>query len=424
MNVLVVFGTRPEAVKVAPVVWELRRRAAEGAPVRVWLCSTGQHREMLRPLFDFFDLHPDADLDLMEPNQTLASLTARIVRALDGVLGGGYLGQDAQATGNLGRDVQATGSFQSGSKSSEPLSPIPRPDLVLVQGDTTTAMCAALAAYYREIPVGHIEAGLRTNTIRAPFPEEVNRRIISQIAALNFAPTAGARENLERQGLCREQRVWVTGNTVIDALLRTADRTRAHPPSHPLLDAVSAWRAAHPAARLILVTGHRRENYGPPFESFCRGLLELARVWPDDLLVYPVHLNPNVRRPVRKILAGAPNIRLEDPLDYPVFVSMMDRAHLIITDSGGIQEEAPSLGKPVLVTRDVTERPEAVRAGAVRIVGPHAEAIVAEAGRLLGDADAYARMAAAVNPYGDGRAAERIADAIEGKPVTEFAEMG
>lgn len=387
-NILIVFGTRPEAIKIAPVARELRRRAAEeGAPLRLFLCSTGQHREMLRPLFEHFEIAPDIDLDIMEPDQTLAGLSARALRALDATF--------ARAD-------------------------LPPMDITLVQGDTTTAMCAALAAYYRRVPCGHIEAGLRTNNLYAPFPEEVNRRIISQIATWHFPPTPAARENLERSGLAAGQRAWVTGNTVIDALLWTAARARSRPPAHPLLGRVEEWRAARPEARVVLITGHRRENFGAPFESFCRGLLAVARAHPRDLLVYPVHLNPNVQRPVRAMLGGAPNIWLEPPLDYPVFVALMDRSALVITDSGGVQEEAPSLGKPVLVTREVTERAEALEAGTVRLTGPREEEIYRHAHELLSDPRAWAAMANRVNPYGDGRAAARIADALLGLPVEEF----
>jgi len=387
MKLLLVFGTRPEAIKIAPVVHELRRRAAAGAGVELRLCSTGQHRELLRVLYSHFEFQPDIDLDLMEPDQTLAAFTARTIQALDGVLA----------------------------------DPAWTPDLVLVHGDTSTTLCAALAAYYRGIPVAHIEAGLRTGDIRAPFPEEVNRRVVSQIAARNFAPTPGARDNLTRMPLCRGQRVWVTGNTVIDALLWTVDKLRAAPPDHPLLGKVDRWRVNHPEGKLILVTGHRREKFGAPFESFCRGLAAIARRHPETLLVYPVHLNPHVQTPVRRILSNAPNIWLEDPMDYPSFVAVMDRSWLVITDSGGIQEEAPSLGKPVLLTRDVTERPEAIAAGTVTIVGTDSEKIASTAHRLLTDPSAYAAMAGAINPYGDGHAARRIADAILGLPVDEFS---
>lgn len=387
MKILLIFGTRPEAIKIAPVVHELRRRAAAGADIDLRICSTGQHREMLRALYGHFEFQPDIDLDIMEPDQTLAGFASRAIQALDGVLA------DAAWT----------------------------PDLVLVHGDTSTTLCAALAAYYRKIPVGHIEAGLRTGDIHAPFPEEVNRRVVSQIAAYNFAPTSGARDNLERTPLCRGQRVWVTGNTVIDALLWTVDKLRAAPPDCPLLARVDRWRAEHPDGKLILITGHRREKFGAPFESFCRGLAAIARLHPETLLVYPVHLNPNVQRPVRRILSGAPTIWLEAPMDYPSFVALMDRAWLVVTDSGGIQEEAPSLGKPVLLTRDVTERPEAIAAGTVAIVGTDTEKIVSTAHRLLTDPGVYAAMAGAINPYGDGHAARRIADAILGLPVDEFS---
>ncbi len=389
MKVLLVIGTRPEAIKVAPVVHELRRRAARGASIEIRLCSTGQHREMLRILYDHFDIRPDVDLDLMERDQSLASITARSLSALDAVL------TDSAFT----------------------------PDAVLVQGDTTTTLCAGLAAFYRRIPVGHIEAGLRTGDIHSPFPEEVNRRVVSLVATYHFAPTPLARAHLLRMPLSPGQQVWVTGNTVIDALLWTVEKVRTNTPEHPLLHKFDLWRRTHPGGRMILVTGHRREKFGAPFESFCRGLVTIAEAHPDTLLIYPVHLNPNVQTPVRHFLSGHANIWLEEPTDYPAFVALMDRCWFVITDSGGIQEEAPSLGKPVLLTREVTERPEAIRAGAVKIVGANTTAIAEAAHRLLTDSVAYKSMASVMNPYGDGRASRRIVGILLGETPDEFVPV-
>jgi len=362
-HIALIFGTRPEAIKLAPV-----HRALLDAPgLQPLVCVTAQHRQMLDQVLAIFDITPDADLDLMRPDQTLAGLTARAVAAVDGWL--------------------ATA----------------RPDLVLVQGDTTTVFCAALAAFYRGIPVGHVEAGLRTGDLRSPFPEEANRVLTSRLADLHFPPTATARENLRREGVPKE-RILVTGNTVIDALHLVLPRVRRQPPPVPGLteDDLATGQP------LVLITGHRRENFGPGFHRVCTALARLADAFPDHLFVYPVHLNPNVQRPVRELLGDRPNIRLIDPLPYLPFVRLLDRARLVITDSGGVQEEAPGLGKPVLVTRETTERPEAVDAGTVELVGTDEQRIVATATRLLTDPAAYAAMARAVNPYGDGRAAGRI----------------
>ncbi len=367
-DVALIFGTRPEAIKLAPVFLALRATP----DLRPVVCVTAQHREMLDQVLDIFGIVPDADLDLMVPDQSLAGLTARAVAAVDGWL--------AAAA----------------------------PDLVLVQGDTTTVFCAALAAFYRGIPVGHVEAGLRTGDLRSPFPEEANRVLTGRLADLHFPPTATARDNLRREGV-PEERIRVTGNTVIDALHLALVRVRREPPPVPGLDA-GDLDGDRP---LVLITGHRRENFGPGFARVCRGLARLADRFADHLFVYPVHLNPHVQRPVHEILGDRPNVRLIAPLPYLPFVRLLDRAHLVITDSGGVQEEAPGLGKPVLVTRDTTERPEAVAAGTVRLVGTDEEKLVAEATRLLTDADAYAVMARAVNPYGDGKAAGRIVAACQ-----------
>jgi len=348
---------------MAPVILALR----ESADLEPHVCVTAQHREMLDQVLEVFDIVPDADLDLMRPNQTLAGLTGRAVAGVDEYL------TDA------------------------------KPDLVLVQGDTTTVFSAALAAFYRDIPVGHVEAGLRTWNTRSPFPEEVNRVLTSRIADLHFAPTSTSRDNLLREGV-DEAKILVTGNTVIDALLLARERVLAAPPAVPGLDEelVGGDRP------LVLITGHRRENFGEGFRSFCRAIARLAERFADHAFVYPVHLNPNVQAPVHELLEGAANVHLIDPLPYLPFIRMMDRSSLILTDSGGVQEEAPSLGKPVLVTRDTTERPEAVTAGTVKLVGTDEERIVAEATELLENTKAYEAMARAMNPYGDGEAAGRI----------------
>ncbi len=359
-RIAVVCGTRPEAIKLAPVILALRRQS----DVECRVCITAQHRQMLDQVLRDFEIVPDADLNLMRPDQTLGGLTARALEALDR-----YLAAD-------------------------------QPQLVLAQGDTTTTFCAALASFYHRIPVGHVEAGLRTGNLEAPWPEEANRVLTTRLATLHFPPTAGARDNLLREGVPAE-RVVVTGNTVIDALFLALSKVRTNPPALPNVPA---------GARLVLITGHRRENFGPGFESICRAIAELGRLFPDVSFVYPVHLNPNVRAPAERVLgaAGAPNVLLTEPLSYLPFVALMDRATLLLTDSGGIQEEAPSLGKPVLVMRDTTERPEAVAAGTARLIGTGFQTIVEETSRLLSDTTAYARMAQTHNPYGDGHAAERI----------------
>lgn len=368
-KVLLVFGTRPEAIKMAPLALTLAR-----PPFRVRLVSTGQHREMLDAVLRVFRLRPHHDLALMKPDQTLADLTGRCVERLDPVL------------------VRE------------------RPDIVLVQGDTTTAFAAALAAFYRRIPVGHVEAGLRTYDKYAPFPEEINRRLISAVADIHFAPTESGRRNLLREAVPAET-VHVTGNTVIDALVFVRNRLRNDPAFRRRTEAAlpsGLLEQIRRAEAMVLVTGHRRENFGQGFENICRALAASARRHPRTLFVYPVHLNPNVRRPVFAILSDIPNIRLIEPVDYPAFVLLMTLSRFILTDSGGVQEEAPSLGKPVLVMREVTERPEAVKAGTVRLVGTDPRAITDATERLLRDSALYRRMATAVNPYGDGRASARI----------------
>lgn len=369
MKVLSVFGTRPEAIKMAPVVKAL----AVSSKFEAKVCVTAQHREMLDQVLEIFDIQPDFDLNLMRPGQDLSDITSNVLLGL--------------------RDV-----YQEW-----------RPDIVLVHGDTTTAMAASLSAYYARIRVGHVEAGLRTHNKYAPWPEEMNRCISGVISDVHFSPTAKARANLLAEGI-NESTIHVTGNTVVDALLDVAQRVR----TNPVLQQRFAARFdfLDPAKRLILVTGHRRENFGEGFENICQALVQLAQR-PDVQIVYPVHLNPQVQEPVHRILAGVPAIHLIEPQDYLPFVYLMDKSSLIITDSGGVQEEAPSLGKPVLVMRDTTERPEAVDAGTVKLVGTDTAAIVAEASILLDNTEAYQVMARAHNPYGDGKAAQRIVQALQ-----------
>ena len=363
-KVLLVFGTRPEAIKLAPVLCALEKSSR----LRPVVCVTGQHREMLTQMLSFFGIRPAHDLGLMQPDQNVAELGARIQIALDAVL------------------------------ASE------RPDAVLVQGDTATTFNAALAAHHRRIPCGHVEAGLRSFDAYDPFPEEVYRRLTTHVAAWHFAPTAQARTNLLREGIAPE-RIAVTGNTVVDALQQVvASLERAPVPLPAVLPA--EFLAGR---RLLLATGHRRESFGAGLEAICRALRAIAERREDVAIVYPVHLNPSVREPVLRLLGDHPRIALTPPLDYLAFVDLMRRAYLILTDSGGVQEEAPALGKPVLVMRSETERPEAIWAGVVKLVGPDRRAIVEEATRLLDDAGAYASMARGVSPYGDGKAAARIA---------------
>jgi len=370
MKVLSVFGTRPEAIKMAPVV----RALAGDARLDSRVCVTGQHREMLDQVLEVFGIEPHHDLDLMTAGQTLGGLFGRILEALDPVL-------EAEA-----------------------------PDRVLVHGDTLTTLAASLAAYFRRIPVGHVEAGLRTGDRYAPWPEEINRRLTGGIADLHFAPTSGARDNLLREGV-DPSTVHVTGNTVVDALLDLTARLESDQALRERLLAPFPWLAS--GRRTVLVTGHRRENFGAGFRSVCAALRRLAERG-DVEIVYPVHLNPQVAGPVGEALGQLERVHLIEPLDYLPFVALMAASDLILTDSGGVQEEAPSLGKPVLVMRDKTERPEAVAAGTVRLVGTDEERIVGEASRLLDDDDAYAAMSRAHNPYGDGRAAARITEILDG----------
>lgn len=367
---LVVFGTRPEAIKMAPVVSQMKEHF--GGEVRV--CVTAQHRQMLDQVLNLFGIVPEYDLNLMKPGQDLTDITANVLTALRGVL--------------------------------EDFSP----DVVLVHGDTTTTFAASLAAYYKKIPVAHVEAGLRTGNRYSPWPEEMNRKLTGAIAAFHFAPTATSRDNLLLESVEAES-IFVTGNTVIDALLDVVNKIDSDRELKAGLYQQFAF--LNPEKRTILITGHRRENFGKGFEEICNALARLAARDNVDL-VYPVHLNPNVQEPVRRLLGDIPNVHLIAPLDYLPFVYLMNRAYLIITDSGGIQEEAPSLGKPVLVIRDTTERPEAVEAGTVKLVGTDAEKIYRETSKLLDDVVAHQRMAFAHNPYGDGHAAKRIVDVLSG----------
>jgi UDP-N-acetylglucosamine 2-epimerase (non-hydrolysing) len=363
-KILFVFGTRPEAIKLCPVLLNLR----QSGQFDVRVCVTAQHRAMLDQVLAAFGVAPDYDLNLMQPGQTLAQLTARILSAL------------------------------------EPVIAADRPDMLLVQGDTTTTLAGALAAFYQHVPVGHVEAGLRTGDLSQPFPEEMNRVTTTRLATLHFAPTGTAQRNLLAEGV-DPRRISVTGNSGIDAVLYVRDALAAGRLAAP------AWPQLDPTRKLIVVTAHRRESFGGGFTHICDALARLARRG-DVQLVYPVHPNPNVMDPVYRELGGLANVFLIDPLDYVPFVDLMRRAYLLITDSGGIQEEGPSLGKPILVMREKTERPEAVAAGTVKLVGTDADRIVGEAGCLLDDEAEYSRMARIHNPYGDGHASDRIRQAI------------
>jgi len=368
-KVSVILGTRPEAIKLCPVILALREHP-EFCPQ---VCATAQHRQMLDQVLEVFGVVPEVDLDLMRPDQSLADLTARAITALDQYF----------------HDHQ--------------------PDLVLVQGDTSSALAASLSAFYHRVKIGHVEAGLRTGNKYSPFPEELNRVLITHLADYHFAPTFEARANLIREGIC-EERIFVTGNTVIDALLIAREKVRESPPRVPGLPPELMNGGA--GSPLVLITGHRRENFGEGLASICRALSALADRFPDAAFVYPVHLNPRVREPVYRLLNGRPNIHLLEPLDYLPFVALMDRACLILTDSGGIQEEAPSLGKPVLVMRETTERPEAVAAGTARLVGTDSRTIIESASALLSSPAAAQAMARQVNPYGDGHSSPRILRAL------------
>lgn len=368
-KVLTIFGTRPEAIKLAPVILELKRCST----IELRVCVTAQHREMLDQVLNLFNLEPDLDLDLMRHDQDLPSLTARVLMATTRV---------------LTRE---------------------RPDIVLIQGDTTTVMATAMAAFYLSIPVGHVEAGLRSGNQCSPFPEEMNRRVTTAVSSLHFAPTKTAQQALLQEGI-PDHHIFVTGNPVIDALQMIATRPVSLKVKDLLARAGVNGSSADP--KLILVTAHRRENFGEGLQQIFHGLRGLIKRNHDIALIYPVHRNPNVREPAYRILGGVERILLTEPLEYDVLAQLMKLSHIILTDSGGIQEEAPSLGKPVLVMRTETERPEGIQAGTAKLIGPHAESIVKETELLLQNRGAYQNMARAVNPYGDGQAAKRIVEIV------------
>lgn len=375
MKVLTVFGTRPEAIKMAPLVHALAKDPYFEAKV----CVTAQHREMLDQVLNLFSIIPDYDLDIMQPGQGLTEITCRILEGLKPILE----------------------SF--------------KPDVVLVHGDTTTTIAASLAAFYQRIPVGHVEAGLRTGDLSSPWPEEANRTLTGHLAMYHFSPTQNARQNLLRENIPDKQ-IFVTGNTVIDALFWVRDTVLNNDNLHSELAA--RYPFLDESKKLVLVTGHRRESFGQGFEQICHALVDIAAKHQDVQIVYPVHLNPNVSEPVNRILGHVKNIILIEPQDYLPFLWLMTHAWLILTDSGGIQEEAPSLGKPVLVMRETTERPEAIEAGTVRLVGTDRQRIVEEVTHLLRDNDAWQAMSRAHNPYGDGQACERILHALKNNRVT------
>ena len=376
-RIMLVFGTRPEAIKMAPLVKEFQKYPDKFQTI---VCVTGQHREMLDQVLHIFDIHPDYDLNIMKQGQDLYDVTARVLTGMRDVL------KEAQ------------------------------PDVVLVHGDTTTSTAAALAAFYQQIPVGHVEAGLRTHNIYSPWPEEMNRQITGRIATYHFSPTPLSQQNLLKEGVNKEQIV-VTGNTVIDALYMVVDKIKQDKELDAELEKVlqqsgyDVNRLSH-GKRMVLITGHRRENFGEGFLSMCKAIQALTKKYPDVDFVYPMHLNPNVRKPIHQVfgedLANLGNMFFIEPLEYLSFVYLMEKSFLVLTDSGGIQEEAPGLGKPVLVMRDTTERPEALDAGTVKLVGTDYDRIVTEVSALLEDREYYNQMSKAVNPYGDGKACERI----------------
>ena len=371
IKTLCVFGTRPEAIKMAPLALKLEADSRFDAKV----CVTGQHREMLDQVLGLFELKPDFDLNIMKPGQDLTDVTIAILKGMRDVL--------------------------SASK----------PDVVLVHGDTATTFATSLAAYYQQIPVAHVEAGLRTGNLYSPWPEEANRKLTGALATYHFAPTQTSADNLKREGVA-EGHIHITGNTVIDALFEVVHKLDTDKQLHASLAAKFPFLEEN--RKLILVTGHRRESFGGGFERICEALAQTAQMHPDTQIVYPVHLNPNVQQPVNRLLKGIDNVHLIEPLDYLPFVYLMNRASIILTDSGGIQEEAPSLGKPVLVMRDTTERPEAVEAGTVKLVGTRVNTIMEELNTLISDSEAYERMSRAHNPYGDGKATNRILDTLAG----------
>lgn len=364
-KILVVFGTRPEAIKFAPLI----KRLQQDPLFDVTVCITSQHKEMLQQVLSFFEIHADVDLDVMQPNQDLSTLTSVILSKLSPVI--------AEK----------------------------RPDLVIVQGDTTTAFAGALAAFYQKIPVAHLEAGLRSDNIYSPFPEEINRKLIGSIAALHFVPTAQASENLKAEHITKN--VYITGNTVIDALFTGLKIIEEKVP-----DFGDIFSFCNSGKRVLLVTGHRRESFGDGFENICRAIKHVADRFPDVQIVYPVHLNPNVQEPVYRMLGSIENVHLIPPVSYEQMIWLLQQSYLVLTDSGGVQEEAPSLGKPVLVMRDVTERGEGILAGTAMLVGTSSEMIIEHTCRLLEDADSYERMSKSVNPYGNGTASEQIADLL------------
>lgn len=378
---MLVFGTRPEAIKMAPLVKEFQARANEFDTI---VCVTGQHREMLKQVLELFDIKPDYDLEIMKEGQDLYDVTTRVLLGMREVL----------------------------KKT--------KPDVVLVHGDTTTSTAAALATFYQQIPVGHVEAGLRTHNIYSPWPEEMNRQLTGRMATYHFAPTELSRDNLLAEGIATD-RIFITGNTVIDALQQVVTRVKGNADlrnevSRKLLQFGYDVNRLEAGRRLVLITGHRRENFGEGFLNICRAIQTLSKRFPEVDFVYPMHLNPNVRKPIREIfgdnLGGLDNLFFIEPLEYLQFVTLMDRSSIVLTDSGGIQEEAPGLGKPVLVMRDTTERPEAVKAGTVKLVGTDYNQIVDNVEKLLTDNAAYAEMSRANNPYGDGKACSYIVDAL------------
>lgn len=373
IKVLSVFGTRPEAIKMAPVIKAMEKQFDKFHSV---VCVTAQHRQMLDQVLKLFEIRPDYDLDIMKPGQDLFDVTCAVLAGLRSIL------------------------------------QIEKPDIILVHGDTTTTLAASLAAYYSRIKVGHIEAGLRTHNKYAPFPEEMNRTIVGSLADLHFAPTEAAAQNLLKEGI-EAKSIYVTGNSVIDALLSVVEKVRHEDITRKKMEEQFGFLDTH--RRLILVTGHRRENFGIGFENICSALMRIATNYRDVEILYPVHMNPNVQAPVYRILGNATNnnIHLIDPVDYLPFVYLMDKSYLIITDSGGVQEEAPSIGKPVIVLRDTTERPEAVAAGTVVLVGTDPDRIFKEVSLLLDNESIYNSMSLAHNPYGDGNTSERILRAIE-----------
>ena len=371
MKILFFFGTRPEAIKMAPLIYEFRKPSAGFDEIKV--CVTAQHREMLDQVLDFFEIHPDFDLDIMRPNQSLFDVTGKALRGLHEV-------------------------FKAY-----------KPDWLFVQGDTTTTFVGALAAFYEKVRVAHIEAGLRSFDKHSPFPEEMNRVLTTRLADIHFSPTPKAKENLLQEGV-PEDKIFVVGNTSIDALFLCLNRI-----SEKAVDDFESLKQVNFRKKILLVTGHRRESFGKPFENICRAIQTIARL-EDIEVVYPVHLNPQVRKPVLSILKNIPNVHLIDPLNYPSFVWLMHKSYVILTDSGGVQEEAPSLGKPVLVMREVTERVEGVEAGTAKIVGTDAEKIIGETLTLLRNPAVYDTMAKAANPYGDGKSSQRIFDIIRSVP--------